>query len=117
VAAVNGAPASAHAVQALTEMAIDLRRHRARPLTRELVDSAFLIVVMTASHRDQVCASFPDAADRVHLLKSFGSLSDDVLDPIGMSFEIYKHVRDEIAVALWELDRYIASLDSSEEER
>ena len=110
VFAVNGMPASIHAVKALAEMGIDLHTHRSQALTRDLIDSASLIVVMTASHKNQVCSFFPDAKDKVHVLKSFGDDSGDVEDPIGASLEIYKRIRDEITTALWSLDKYIENL-------
>ncbi|MBC8453676.1 low molecular weight protein arginine phosphatase [PVC group bacterium] len=113
VSAVNGIPASIHAIKALAEMGIDLRGHRSQALNRDLIDSASLVVVMTASHKNQVCTVFPDAKDKVHVLKSFADDYRDVEDPIGASLEIYKRIRDEIATALWSLDRYIETLNNT----
>lgn len=116
VATVNGAPPSRFATEAVAEMGIDLRFHKSRMITGGLMDDTTLVVVMTEGHREQVCAAFPDAEDRVHLLKSFTSSPGDILDPIGLSFDVYRSVRDEIAEALWDLDRHIAKLDSMEKE-
>ncbi len=112
----SGMAASRNAVKALRELAIDLRPHRNQPMTRELVDDATIIVVMTAAHRDELCERFPDAEPKIALLKSFDPAlgGGDVLDPIGMGFDIYRHVRDEIAAALWGLDGHLSRIDAGE---
>jgi len=112
-----GIPASRHAVKAVRDLGVDLRPHRSQPVTRELVDDAAIIVVMTAAHREELCERFPDAEPKIALLKSFDPESDggDVLDPIGMSLDVYKHVRDEIATALWGLDAHLSRLEAGDE--
>jgi protein-tyrosine-phosphatase len=111
-----GTPASRFAVKAVKEIGIDLRPHRSQPVSPELVDDALIIVVMTSTHRDILCERFPDAESKVKLLKEFDVDSDggDVMDPIGLSLDVYKHVRDEIDRALWGLDAHVAALESAE---
>lgn len=113
---IVGAPASRHAVKAVRDLGIDLRPHRSQPMTPELVDDATVIVVMTAGHREEICERYPEAESKIALLKSFDPESDggDVLDPIGMSFDVYRHVRDEIATALWGLDSHLSRIESGE---
>jgi protein-tyrosine-phosphatase len=112
----QGIPASSHAVKALAELGIDLKPHRSRPLSRELVDAAFRVVVMTEFHRLQVTDRFPDAAAKVFLLKEFDPAADgeDIDDPVGLSLDVYRHIRDEIATALWGLDAHLARLQTEE---
>jgi protein-tyrosine-phosphatase len=102
VSAVSGMTASAEAVMAAADMGIDLKPHRSRPVHPKLIDSADLIVVMTASHRIQMEILFPRAADRTYLLKTFDSeaKTDDIEDPIGMPVDTYRKMRDEIDSAL-----------------
>ncbi len=113
----QGIPASRFAVKACRELAVDLRPHRNQPMTRELVDDAALIVVMTAAHREELCERFPGVDSKIALLKSFDPASDggDVLDPIGMSLDVYRHVRDEIAAALWGLDGHLSRIETGED--
>ncbi|MBT3193554.1 MAG: low molecular weight protein arginine phosphatase, partial [Verrucomicrobia bacterium] len=94
-----GAPASRFAIKAAREVGVDMRGHSSQPMSRELVDDASIIVVMTEGHRDVLCDRYPDAEPKVALLKSFDPDADgiDVLDPIGLSLDVYRHVRDEIA--------------------
>ena len=100
-----GQPASAAAVAVLAEHGIDLRGHRSRPLTREMVDGAALVVVMTAAHAGDVMSRYPQARDRVRLLKSFdrGSGGGDISDPIGGGIRDYRDIREEIESALLDL--------------
>ena len=105
VMAPLGMPASAGAVDVLKEWEIDISRHRSRPLDRELVKAATLILVMTDQHQRDVLAMFPEAEGRVFLLKSFGALrqSENIADPIGLPVDVYRRVRDEIDAAISDL--------------
>lgn len=102
VAAPPEMPASEPAIEALDEIGIDLRPHRSRQLDQEMVAAATLIVVMTSSHRRLVWSIAPGGAHKVVLLKSFDPAAGDldVEDPIGMSLEVYREVREEIRAAL-----------------
>lgn len=109
VSTLDGMPASEEAVVAMAEKGIDISRHASRLLDRAQVDAAELIVVMTNSHGNVVRQRFRDAADRVFLLKSFGASGreDDVEDPIGMSLDEYRRVRDEMDAVMPDLLLYL----------
>lgn len=113
VAAPRGMPASQPAVEALRSVGIDLRPHRSRLLTKEMVASCSLLVVMTEAHRMHVQNIAPAAGHKISLLKSFDPVarSADVEDPIGMSVEVYRGVRDEIEAALPGLIRYMHAIE------
>ena len=105
VAALEGRPASAEAVEALRERGIDLTPHRSRSLTQARVDSADLIVAMTEGHAREIQERFPAARDRVRRLTSFQVAPEepDIPDPIGQSLFTYRRVRDRIESALADL--------------
>lgn len=109
VSAVAGIPASVEAVQALRACGIDLRRHRSQPLRRECIDAATLVVVMTRSHRDQLLALFPDALEKLYLLRAFDpkAADPDLHDPIGMPLRVYRETCDAIRAALPGLVQYM----------
>ena len=110
-AAGSGMHASSEAIRALREKGIDGTVHLSRPLTREFVDAAAVVVVMTAAHREQVRMAYPEAAEKVFLLKSFGpDGSGDVEDPLGASLETYRGVRDEIEAVLPGLESFLECL-------
>lgn len=112
LSALDGMSASDNTVAVLRECGIDARKHRSRSLTREAVDAASMIVVMTGAHREHVQALFPDAREKVFLLKSFSARKQgDVEDPMGASLDIYREIREEIEETLPELIAFMKTLD------
>lgn len=109
LSAVNGLPASQPAIAVLHEKGTDLTAHRSRLLTQEMIDSAAVIVVMTTSHALELKRRFPEAQDRIYLLKSFdpAARGGDIPDPIGGEIETYRGIRDEIDAALLDLILYL----------
>lgn len=94
VAAPFGAPATPEAVDALRAMGVRTpARHESRPLTREDVDEADAVYVMTESHLRAVLGLAPDVADRVRLLDPDGG---DVPDPIGAGREAYHETAERL---------------------
>src|SRR5882672_11970925 len=100
VGAVDGQPASDHAVRALREIGIDISTHRSRHLTGDLISQADYIFGMTHSHVDAIMLLYPQAAEKTFLLREFDETLDayenDISDPIGGSFDIYCNCRDQI---------------------
>lgn len=107
-----GSPASSLGVHAMAEMGIDMQKHRSMPLTKELVDLASVIVVMTETHADQIRYWFPEAKQKIFLLKSFdeNAVDKDVVDPIGTTIEVYRSVRDDISEAIPGLEAFLQEL-------
>ncbi len=101
----TGSPASAHAIEALRELQIDIGNHRSQPLTAELVNTSDLIVTMTEGHRIHILQNSPDIENKVCLLKSFetSTVPGDIADPFGGSLETYTRIRDEIDQAILDL--------------
>ena len=100
VGAVDGQPASDHAVRALREIGIDISQHRSSHLTAQMVAEAEYIFGMTHSHVDAITLLYPQAAEKTFLLREFDDTLDayenDISDPIGGSFEVYRNCRDQI---------------------
>lgn len=91
--AASGEPAAAHAVTVLAEQGLDLSRHRSRPLTREMAESADILAVMTPAHRAMLeAAGVPSAKIRV--------LGDGIPDPFGGDVAVYRRTRDALAKAV-----------------
>jgi protein-tyrosine-phosphatase len=105
-AAFDGMRAATNAVKVLAEIGIDISRHRARLLTKEMVDEADLVVVMGEGHREEILDLAPGSAGKVILLGELDSKreSPDIADPMGGDEEAYRKVRDEIA---WLVPRLI----------
>jgi glycine hydroxymethyltransferase len=69
VQAWDDSPATPESVQAMSERGIDLTTHVARRLDLPLIESADLILGMTAQHRDALNRASPAAAQRSFTLK------------------------------------------------
>lgn len=98
--ATEGRPASVYAVEEMAQREIDLLGHQARPVTRELVAEATLILAMTRNHIEALKAAFPKHAHKMHLLSEMGGQKHDIRDP-------YQGTRMEYAYIAKELERLI----------
>ncbi|MEO1996797.1 MAG: Sua5/YciO/YrdC/YwlC family protein, partial [Planctomycetaceae bacterium] len=93
LAAGVGSPASPESIEVLRDQGIDLSDHSSRQLTRELLHQVDHIYTMTRGHRDAILRDCPDLSERVCLLSREGH---DIIDPIGMGFDVYKKCQQEI---------------------
>jgi RpiB/LacA/LacB family sugar-phosphate isomerase len=105
--AVDGQPPTQHSVTAMRELGMDISAQRSRALTANLLQQADYIFGMTHSHVDTIGLLYPAATERTFLLREFDesleSFEKDISDPIGSSYDVYVHCRDQI-------ERGIASL-------
>ena len=98
----NGIPASENAVRVMTDYNIDLKNHRSKILTRELVENIDHIFTMTKGHRLQVASIDAGLEVKTKLLLDF-SIGGDVADPFGGSYAVYKECFEQMKQALDEL--------------
>lgn len=93
----DGAPASEGAYLVALERTLDLSGHRARLLTRELVEQADLILTMARHHRARVDELGGEG--RVQVLGEYaGSEGDaaEVSDPFGGDLEVYRETARQL---------------------
>ena len=102
VAARLGEPVSENSVIAMRKAGIDIRGARSRPLTRELVAEASLILCMTESHRVMIQLMFDPVPREVYLFREFMPKSADKEsgDPYGGPLKVYEAARDEMVEAI-----------------
>ena len=112
--AATGATASQEAIDVLARRKIDLTPHRSRPLNREHVDAASIVVVMTCAHREQFRARFPEAEDKAYLLTTFDPTAggSDIGDPIGLTGAIYEETCSRLEAAMNGMLCYIKTFNS-----
>lgn len=75
------------------EYGVDLSKHRAKPVSKNLVDWSDLILVMEKSHQDTLLAALPEARGKILLLRHFaryGSRRRGIADPYGLSYDAYR---------------------------
>jgi protein arginine phosphatase len=91
----DGAPASEGAYLVGLERGLDLSGHRARLLTRELVDEADLILTMARHHRARVDELGGEG--KVFVLGEYaGKGGDEVSDPFGGDLAVYRDTAQEL---------------------
>ncbi len=96
-AAGGGYPASSSAIHTMAEMGIDIRDHRSRAMTVDLLRSADYIWVMSQGHRQAAAALARDAGLPVALVDPTGR---EVGDPVGGDIEQYRACARHIEAAL-----------------
>jgi len=108
--AASGFPATEYASEAARLWDADLTDHRSQPLTRELINEADLILVMTPLHAYDVINMVPDARDKTFLLKNYPESSlkgEGIDDPIGGSLDVYNQSFLEIGEELGRILPYL----------
>jgi protein-tyrosine-phosphatase len=93
-------PASAHAIAEMAQRGIDLRDHRSRNVTRDMMAEADLVLVMTRAHAEALGAAFPDCAHKVHLLSEMVGRMYDIGDPYGGTRLEYSYTAQELALLI-----------------
>ena len=94
------------AVQLLQDEGVDIRRHRSRPLTREMIKKADLILGMTPFHVQSALRINEDARGKTFLLKEYvgrDGKNTQIADPMGGTLEIFKRCFSEIRASLHRL--------------
>ena len=98
IGAWEGAPVSEGAYLVLLERGLDLSEHRARILTRELVERADVILTMGRMQLGKVREL--GAGSRAHLLGEYAGLpadSAEVADPYGAELDQYRETYRQLS--------------------
>ncbi len=101
IGAAEGLPASRYAMEASAEQGINLRFHRSRPLTRDLIECADPVLTMEKAHADFIKRHWPETKNGF-VLKQYGCkcthVTDkiDIADPISGGLDDYRKTFDEL---------------------
>jgi len=95
--AFNGDYASDNSIRALSNMGMDISKHKSTIAHEDLVNNADLILAMADSHKQVLISKFPRARNKIFLLNefAFGDIKD-ISDPFGRGLMDYEKIRDEI---------------------
>lgn len=113
--AINGYRASEYAIEAATRHGIDIKFHRSRQLSEEIVKDADLILTMERNHTNIIRQNW-SYINCVYELKNFGHKKEknkpnmEIMDPIGMSLNVYMDVFHEIQKEILRVSQTIFSL-------
>jgi L-threonylcarbamoyladenylate synthase len=78
-------PASAEAIAACAAKGIDIKAHKSKTLSRQLIEESDFIFAMTRMHCERVTALCPEAADKCVLLAG----NKEITDPIGQPQQVF----------------------------
>ena len=108
-------PVSELTIAAMKEVGLDISNSRSSMLTPQMIESADYVFCMTSRHVQQAVREFPEAEDKIFLLREFDdSLTAEeknIADPMGGSIEIHRHCRDQIEQAIDFLVNYLDRWD------
>ena len=82
--------ATAPAIEALSEMGIDMTEHRSRPVTVEMIHQADVVYAMSKAHGRAITSLVPSAVDKTFTLDP----DQDIEDPIGGDLSLYMQVAE-----------------------
>ncbi len=94
--APDGSPAARYGREVMAQRGLDLSRHRARTVTREMLQQFNLILVMEINHKEALCAEFPDLCKKIFLLSEMVARKMSVDDPIAGNVTDYQATAQEI---------------------
>jgi len=89
-------PASAEATAACAAKGIDIKAHRSRALSRELVEKSDFIFTMGRMHIERIVAFIPEAASKCALITK----DKDIPDPIGQGQQVFNNCAELIEKAV-----------------
>ncbi len=81
----NGQACPTSVIRVMAERGLDLRSHRSRMVTGEILDGFDLVLVMEKNHKEALQIEFPDKAKRIFLLTEMAGQTLEILDPFGNS--------------------------------
>ena len=69
-----GSSATPEAVEVVGQRGADITGHRSRPLSKDDVDAADLVIVMTSVHKKEILDVAPAARDKMFLIKELAEI-------------------------------------------
>ncbi|MBN1895470.1 low molecular weight protein arginine phosphatase [bacterium] len=86
------------ALIAAAEQGLRMEDHLSRPLTKERLGRADLILTMEKAQRNWIVRTWPESGAKTHMLKNYGKSGpeEDIEDPIGMDLDYYRACFQEI---------------------
>ena len=106
--ALPGNSVTGLAQKVAAEYDVNLSDHAAKSVNEDIIDRSDLILVMENSHAKDLLDAFPEAEDKVFLIRhfaSFGSKDRGIADPYGLNYEAYRFcfldIQDGVS-GLWE---------------
>ncbi|MCK9478928.1 MAG: low molecular weight protein arginine phosphatase [Firmicutes bacterium] len=105
--ALQGSGASENAILAAQEKGVDLSKHFARQLTKELISGSDLILCMTLQHKDAI------NSENCYTLGEYAGSGGEVSDPFGGDIESYRRCAEQMEALIEKIAEKIANDDNT----
>ncbi len=92
----DGMPISDNSKHVLASNGIDALGHTSTLLNEENLRKSWLVLTMTATHKNKILQLYPASASKVYTLSEYAGFDNDIADPIGENIEYYKNTFEEI---------------------
>lgn len=112
ISAFEGDEANEKAIYTLNKKGIDISNHKARQLSKDIINESDLILTMTKSHKRMILNALPELSHKVYTLKEYVFIINeeettgknlDIDDPFGLDYNVYEKVAQEIEEQLIEI--------------
>ncbi|WP_353093709.1 low molecular weight protein arginine phosphatase [Tissierella praeacuta] len=101
ISVFTGDSASKNSIMAMKKIGMDISKHKARQIHKEMIDKVDLILTMSKSHKNFIISHFPSSREKIFTLLEYAyKIDKDVADPFGGRLVIYEKTRDEIYKAI-----------------
>ena len=98
--ATDGQKPSALTEEVARENGLDISKHYSQSINPQLIQNCDLILCMTPEHRNELKNIFPEMEGKIFTLKEFNKKqkpeNETIDDPIGLSFNFYRRIYQEI---------------------
>jgi protein-tyrosine-phosphatase len=101
-------------IEVMKKRGIDVSEYKSRPINKELIEQADIILVMTGGHKKDILKTDSSAENKTKLLKEFHDLPEDsldIVDPIGQNIDFYQKCLEEIEKCLFGFVKWLKTRD------
>ncbi|MBT3391902.1 MAG: hypothetical protein HN413_16000 [Chloroflexi bacterium] len=92
----DGQLAARHVHAVMDARGIDMRAHRSRAVSREILTAFRLVLVMEHGHKEALQIEFPEVRGRIYLLSEMAGRLLDIADPIGGPLVDFEDTANEL---------------------
>lgn len=112
ISTFEGDSANEKAIYTLRNKGIDIKSHKSRQITKEIIENSDLILTMTKSHKGMILNALPEYLNKIFTIKEYVYINNneeltgknlDIADPYGLDYNIYEKCAAEIEENLKEI--------------
>jgi len=93
---VDGIPPDEKLISAMDEFDVNIRDHRSRMLTENIINEQDLVLVMENNHLEVLRFEFPKQSNNMHMLSEMISRNFNIPDPFSQDLKTYFCVTKQI---------------------